>query len=381
MRRFLRVIPVAVAIGLLTPAMGSTIASAQTVDGQRKKVEDIVDELERLEEQANRIAEDYVEAIDTKAQLDADIIEAEGRVAAKEAELAELQGNLGEMALRSFVGGGAAPLGPLFEDSSNLNDVLQRDALARIALSAGDVTTDELDALVADLEQERADLADKRDQADQLADSLVAAQEETESLTTKYEQARADAEATLGTLIAQEEARRAAESARQVQQQLSQARASASNSGGGTPAVSGGGTAPASSSGGGGGEAPAPSAPPPASSLSGAAVSAALAQQGVPYQYATSNPGVSFDCSGLTAYAWGQAGVSLPHQSAQQYASVPHVSQADAQPGDLLFYYSPISHVGIYLGGGQLVHAPNTGSSVKVSAVNWGKVTGVGRPG
>jgi peptidoglycan DL-endopeptidase CwlO len=381
MRRFLRVIPVAVAIGLLTPAMGSTIASAQTVDGQRKKVEDIVDELERLEEQANRIAEDYVEAIDTKAQLDADIIEAEGRVAAKEAELAELQGNLGEMALRSFVGGGAAPLGPLFEDSSNLNDVLQRDALARIALSAGDVTTDELDALVADLEQERADLADKRDQADQLADSLVAAQEETESLTTKYEQARADAEATLGTLIAQEEARRAAESARQVQQQLSQARASASNSGGGTPAVSGGGTAPAGSSGGGGGEAPAPSAPPPASSLSGAAVSAALAQQGVPYQYATSNPGVSFDCSGLTAYAWGQAGVSLPHQSAQQYASVPHVSQADAQPGDLLFYYSPISHVGIYLGGGQLVHAPNTGSSVKVSAVNWGKVTGVGRPG
>ena len=60
---------------------------------------------------------------------------------------------------------------------------------------------------------------------------------------------------------------------------------------------------------------------------------------------------------------------------------MPHVSQAEAQPGDLLFYYSPISHVGIYLGGGQLVHAPNTGSTVKVAAVNWGKVTGVGRPG
>jgi len=110
-------------------------------------------------------------------------------------------------------------------------------------------------------------------------------------------------------------------------------------------------------------------------------VNAALSQQGVPYQYATSKPGVSFDCSGLTAYAWGAAGVYLPHQSRAQYASIPHVSKGNAQPGDLLFYYSPISHVGVYLGNGQLVHAPNTGSVVKIASVNWGKVSGVGRPG
>ena len=52
-----------------------------------------------------------------------------------------------------------------------------------------------------------------------------------------------------------------------------------------------------------------------------------------------------------------------------------------AQPGDLLFFYSPISHVSVYLGGGQQVHAPNTGSHVKIGSVNWGKVSGVGRPG
>jgi cell wall-associated NlpC family hydrolase len=57
------------------------------------------------------------------------------------------------------------------------------------------------------------------------------------------------------------------------------------------------------------------------------------------------------------------------------------VPAAAAQPGDLLFYYSPISHVGIYLGGGRLVHAPNSGTVVKVSSVSWGKVTAVGRPG
>jgi cell wall-associated NlpC family hydrolase len=60
---------------------------------------------------------------------------------------------------------------------------------------------------------------------------------------------------------------------------------------------------------------------------------------------------------------------------------LPHVPASAAQPGDLIFYYSPISHVGIYLGGGMLIHAPNTGSSVKIAAVNWGKVNVVGRPG
>jgi peptidoglycan DL-endopeptidase CwlO len=110
-------------------------------------------------------------------------------------------------------------------------------------------------------------------------------------------------------------------------------------------------------------------------------VSAATGQLGVPYRYAASIPGVAFDCSGLTKYAWAQAGVYLPHQSRQQFASSPRVPKEQAQPGDLIFYYSPISHVAIYLGGGRLVHAPATGDVVKISAVNWGKVVGVTRPG
>ena len=117
------------------------------------------------------------------------------------------------------------------------------------------------------------------------------------------------------------------------------------------------------------------------SSRAGLAVQAALNQQGVPYRYATSKPGVSFDCSGLTAYAWGQAGVHLPHQSRAQYASVPRVAKGAAQPGDLLFFYSPISHVSIYLGNGQHVHAPSTGKTVSIGTVSWHKVVGVGRPG
>lgn len=390
MKRLFRVFPVAVAVALLVPAMTSTTANAQSVDQQRQRVEDIVDELENLEERANQIGEDYVEAIDTKNQLDVEIGEAQERVAAKEAELGELRKSLGEMAQRSFVGGGSAPLGPLFADAANINDAIKREELARVALSAGNVSTDQLNALVADLDEERAALSSKSEQADQLAQSLTTAQAETDALTTEYTQARIDAEAKLGELITEEEQRRARESALALQQQFaaSQSQPASSNSGGGSTQSSGGSNGNSGnggSSGGGSSTAPAPAAPAPAapavSSRSGRAVQAALGQKGVPYKYATSNPGVSFDCSGLTAYAWGQAGVYLPHQSRAQYASVPHVPTAQAQPGDLIFFYSPISHVSVYLGNGMQVHAPNTGSYVKTGSVNWGKVVGVGRPG
>ena len=414
MKHLLRVAPIAIMVALVVPAMSPQVASASPVDQKRTEVEDIVDELERLEQQALQIGEDYVEAVDAKTLLDQEIIDLEAEIAGKEAELGKLRADLGDMAVRSFVGSGTTPLGPLFEDAADINDVLQRDELARVALSAGDVTTDELDAFVDDLEEDRETLDEKVGEAEKLAESLVEAQSDTERLTGEYQQARVDAEAELGELIAQEEARRAAESAARLRAEVEAAQNAANsansggntnsgggstNSGGGNSGDNGGGNAGdngGGNAGNGGGsstpaaqapapqapapQAPTPSAPPP-SSRAGVAVNAALGQQGVPYKYATSIPGVSFDCSGLTAYAWGAAGVYLPHQSRAQFASIPHVDKGSAQPGDLLFYYSPISHVGVYLGGGQLVHAPNTGSVVNIANVNWGKVSGVGRPG
>ncbi len=382
MRQLLRVIPIAIAMAFLVPAMTPAVAQAQSVDQQEQKVADIVDELERLEEQALQLGEQYTDVIDTKSALDAEIVDAEARIAEKEAELSKLRGHLSEMALRSFVGGGGAPLGPLFQNADNLNDAIKREELAKVALSAGDVTTDELDALVADIEDERQVLDNKRQQAEQLAVSLTDAQAETEALTTGYTKARADAEAKLGTLIQEEEARRAAESLRRVQAQARTSQSAGTsgsdggNSGGTTTGDGDAATTSAGSSGSGGGY-----STPAVSSRSGLAVQAALAQQGVPYRYATSIPGVGFDCSGLTAYAWGESGVGLPHQSGAQFASTPRVPIDQAQPGDLIFFYSPISHVSIYLGNGMQVHAPNTGKTVTVGAVNWGKVVGVGRPG
>ncbi|MFN2588399.1 MAG: NlpC/P60 family protein [Actinomycetota bacterium] len=110
------------------------------------------------------------------------------------------------------------------------------------------------------------------------------------------------------------------------------------------------------------------------------AVDAALSQVGKPYQWGAAGPG-SYDCSGLTMWAWARAGVALPHNSGMQYAATPRVDRSDWQPGDLLFFGSPIHHVGIYIGNGQMVAAPYTGSYVQVTSANRSDYAGAGRPG
>jgi peptidoglycan DL-endopeptidase CwlO len=106
----------------------------------------------------------------------------------------------------------------------------------------------------------------------------------------------------------------------------------------------------------------------PASGRAAIAIKYAMAQVGDRYVYGAAGPN-SFDCSGLMMMAWAQAGVGLPHSSRSQYGSGPHVSRDALQPGDLVFYYSPISHVGMYIGNGLIVHAANPSAGVRVSGV------------
>jgi peptidoglycan DL-endopeptidase CwlO len=119
--------------------------------------------------------------------------------------------------------------------------------------------------------------------------------------------------------------------------------------------------------------------PAPAPSEAAArAVQVALGQRGDPYVSGASGPD-AFDCSGLTMYAYAAAGISLPHSSlAQSQLGVP-VARADLQPGDLVFFYKPVSHVGIYIGNGQMVHAPVPGEDVLVTSVDKGGYVGARR--
>ena len=110
------------------------------------------------------------------------------------------------------------------------------------------------------------------------------------------------------------------------------------------------------------------------------AVDAALSQVGKPYQWGAAGPD-SYDCSGLTMWAWASAGVALPHNSGAQYSATPRVAQSDIVPGDLLFYGSPIHHVAMYIGNGQMVEAPYSGQVVRVVSSSRSDFVGAGRPG
>ena len=109
---------------------------------------------------------------------------------------------------------------------------------------------------------------------------------------------------------------------------------------------------------------------PPTSTLGGQAVAIAERYLGVPYVWGGASPS-GFDCSGLTMYVYGQLGVSLPHNAAAQYAVLPHVSESDLEPGDLVFF-DGLGHVGIYIGGGEMIHAPHTGTVVQISTLSGG---------
>lgn len=113
-----------------------------------------------------------------------------------------------------------------------------------------------------------------------------------------------------------------------------------------------------------------PGAPaPPASGGAATAVRAAESKLGDNYVWGAAGPD-TFDCSGLTLYAWAAAGVSLPHSSSIQAQTGTPVSEGELQPGDLVFYYSPIHHVAMYVGNGMVIHAPQTGDVVKYSPVD-----------
>lgn len=127
---------------------------------------------------------------------------------------------------------------------------------------------------------------------------------------------------------------------------------------------------------------PSPLPPPPAPNGNvQAALDAAYSMVGTPYQWGGSSPETGFDCSGFTMWAWAHAGVYLPHSSAVQFASLPHVARDDLRPGDLVFFYNPVSHVGIYVGGGSMIDSPHTGTVVQVRPIYWDRFTGAARPG
>ena len=261
--------------------------------------------------------------------------------------------DLVKVAQQAFMNGGRSnSLTSLLTDPGGLNATVQKDHLMAVAMNAGANTTDAVDALVEDLNLERKALEKKQKAAVKAAESATAEYHSAEDLANSYQSKLNKAQNELGAALAAERARRDELALQQSAALAAKYKAEAAKY-----------------------KVKAPS------SRAGIAVQAALSQLGVPYQFARSTPGVAFDCSGLTLYAWGKAGVSLPHYSRAQYQMGPRIPLQAIQPGDLIFSRTPIGHVAIYIGNGKMVHAPRRGDVVKVGAVPWERVVGITRPG
>jgi cell wall-associated NlpC family hydrolase len=417
-----RVVAAACALALVSISVVIP-ASADPIGDKQRQANQIADEIERLGDVAANLGEAYNGAVVQLQQAQADVEAAQAKLDDLEAHLQTVRTAASAFAVRAYMyADQTSGMASLLSGTSVSSGSAQREGYNAVALgNTADVTGD-MKALIEDAGRQKTILESAQTRQAQLAQDTKNRQKAAESAQASQQKALVKVKGELATLVVQEQQRRAAAAAAQAaadkqraeaallvaqQQQASATAAAAARP---TPAAvpaarpqSPASTAapttkaPADNSGdngnnggGGGDSTPAPAAekaadPPavdvPATSPGAAtAVRAALSQLGVPYKFAAASPGVAFDCSGLTMWAWAQAGVSLPHFAAAQYHMLPHVSRDELQPGDLVFFYSDLSHVGIYIGNGQFVHAPRTGDVVKISPLAGRNFVGAARP-
>jgi cell wall-associated NlpC family hydrolase len=318
------------AAALVVPAFLGSVANSvagpkQNLDAARSKETALEHQLEILAEQVNT-------ANAKLADVQARLLEAR-KTRDKAARLAEsTRALLSERAVAAYEGAGSQLEGILgAEDFNDFSDRVQY--AGALAQSDADL------AARADAAGERAQWA-----AEQYSSVVAEQQVLLKDLHAKQDSFKAELDAQRGKVADLQKA---------YQQWVAAQKAAAA-------AAAAAAVSPPSTGGGG-------FVPPANASAAQVAIAAAKDQIGVPYAWGTSNPGVSFDCSGLTMYARGQAGVSLPHSAEMHAAVTPDVSRDQLQPGDLVFFYTPISHVGLYIGGGMMIDASHTGPGGEVN--------------
>ncbi len=355
-RRVLAFVLGVLAISLLglapRPAVGDPIGD------KKAEAERIASRVAELNQRIEVLAEQYNDASLQLETIKAQVAEAQAKVDQTKAEIAADRKQLQLFAVRAYVDGGSTDALPLILHSNDGTDAGQRRGYLDAAVGDRHQLVDQLAATQEDLDAEISALGAAQAQAEQVTAELESKKAEAESAVGEQRSLLAKAEGELAELVRQEQERQAAEQARRAaarQQQQSTSRASRGDSGST-------GAAPSPNRG------------------AAAAVAEAKQQLGVPYTWGGASPSTGFDCSGLTMYAWRAGGVSLPHSSSAQWSSTTHIPMSEIQPGDLIFYGSPIHHVGIYVGGGQIIHAPHEGGVVQYDSVYyWDALVGAGR--
>lgn len=349
-------------VGLVLPL--SPQAAAQSVESKQAEAARLE---ARIQAQGTRLSiagEEFNEARLARERLQARAEDARGQVVAAEQRWGELKSQLGSRARNLYMHPGAAL--EAFFGARSLGEV------ERARVYGGEVLLTDTELLMS-AERARHEVLDRardldtlRSQAAQKEDDIAARRGQVQRELNAQRALLGQVKGDIAELIAAERARQAAAAAAQAAQTSTAAAPAAVP---GTPPLDN--AKP---------KVEEPTGPPPAvKGSAGKAVETARAQLGKPYEWGAAGPG-SFDCSGLTMYAWAAAGVSLPHSSRAQFSSLPHVAKSDLQPGDLLFFGSPIHHVGIYEGGGTMINAPETGENVRRDSIGRADYAGAARP-
>jgi peptidoglycan DL-endopeptidase CwlO len=365
----------------LVPLISAGRAHADPIDDKRAEAQALQNEIDANGAQLDALSERYNGAQYRFEQAQAAATEAQQKLDATTAEVARLRDLVNQRAAALYRGLGQG--GPVNLDVSSAANLI---ASSKYSKAAAQHDTDLLDQL---RRAERA-LRDQKAAADQAQvdaqdeqRAIAKAQAGVEAANARQEQLLSQVNGEIAQLVAEEQARKEAAELAAAQQRYTAAAAAnvpttnSTATSGTAPSTGRSGTSGGTSGGGG----PAPSANVP---VNGGGASAAIAyarsQLGKPYCYGGAGP-ACFDCSGLTMRAWGAAGVSMPHYSGAQYSMFPHVPLSAMQPGDLVFWGPGGSdHVGLYIGGGQMIAAPHTGDVVKIQAV-YGSPVGAARPG
>jgi len=353
----------ALAAGLLL-AVGS--ASGQSVTSKRAQAQAILAEVQQLDSSLAKSIEDYNYANVELDRIDQDLVSNGKHLVAARKSLVVAQGRIAERLRDLYVNGEGDSTLEVILGSQSLDDIIARlDAIERVSSQDARILKTvkryrrEVEARRTRLHEARTDqariVAERAAQKASIEGRLSERQQLLSSVKDEIVQLQAEEQARQVALVAQARARAQAQQlAAQIQQDTAQSTYDESFA---TPTYD---------------------ANVPAARYSHV-VPIALQYLGVPYVWGGSSPSTGFDCSGFIMYVFAQIGVSLPHHAASQFAYGTPVSRDQLAAGDLVFF-DGLGHAGIYIGGGQFVHAPHTGDVVKISSIydSWYAATWVG---
>ncbi len=379
-----------VSIGLVAPLLplvpvraAALWAPADDIEAKRAEARAIQDQLDALDERASLLDEDLNVATIDLARAEQRVEESQALT--RDVLLARDGARLAfeDYAIELYTGGGTTSASAVL-GAATFNEAASRVVYGTVVAESNLDAYDRLSALETDLVAQEATLQAIENQASAQRELIETQRAELQRVVDAEVEVLARVEGELARLVAEEEARRRAEEERIAREQAARlAREEAARRAAAEQERRSRQQAPAQTSTAASGTAPVPETlppPPPASPNATRVIEAARALIGTPYRFGASGP-ESFDCSGFTAWVWREAGASLPHSSRAQFASLPKVARTDLQPGDLVFFGSPIHHVGMYVGGDQMIDAPRTGSSVGIRSINRRDYTGAVRPG